>query len=259
MTMARKRKAHLDFGTADMLGLDDFGAEGVSFKQAVTSMPFYGALAGAAIQTAAAIGIRNFTSQEKYSEAIGGAVGVATGAVMIAFPKTAEAGWTCLAVSLVSGGLRTAERMFATAAPALPASDGTTKGYWDGVQINPMPVMQGVQINPMPVMQGVDGVVPTLVPTLRGVQVENRPVLSGYGNVDVAARRGNLPEWAPNVSVENRPVLRGAEQQALPVQLVGVDLGNVGAHPANPGNIVVNGPQISGLGSHFGSTHFANG
>src|ERR1051325_997873 len=92
-------------GKLDMFGFDEFGQPGGPPAGAM-----YGALAGAVFQTGTAIGVRKFTDHDKFSEAIGGAVGMLAGGLMIAMGRQyATMGWTCLAVSGVTGLLRQLE------------------------------------------------------------------------------------------------------------------------------------------------------
>jgi hypothetical protein len=91
-----------EYGSVDLFGLDEFG-------QPVGPYPAVGAALGTAIQTGAAIAVRRFTKKDKWSEGIGGAVGVVAGAGMLMLPKMRAMGWTAIAASLVGGGLRQLE------------------------------------------------------------------------------------------------------------------------------------------------------
>jgi hypothetical protein len=91
-----------EYGSVDLFGLDEFG-------QPVGPYPAVGAALGTFVQTGAAMAVRRFTKMDKWSEGIGGAVGVAAGAGMLMLPQMRAMGWTAIAASLVGGGLRQLE------------------------------------------------------------------------------------------------------------------------------------------------------
>jgi len=90
-----------DVGTIDMFGLDEFGTP-------IGLPAFYGAAGGAAVQTLSAMAIKKFApAQAAWSEAIGGAIGIAAGAVAYyAAPRARGAAAAMMAVSAVNGVLR---------------------------------------------------------------------------------------------------------------------------------------------------------
>jgi hypothetical protein len=95
------------FDDVNFLGLDEFG-DPTGFGA------LYGAMIGAGAGTVAAIGYRSYKKDGDTfkSELVGLAVGVLAGAAMVAMPKTRHAGWTAMAASVLSNGLRAAEAHF---------------------------------------------------------------------------------------------------------------------------------------------------
>jgi hypothetical protein len=175
-------------GSVDLFGLDEFG-------QPVGLNANYGAAIGAGVQSGTAAAVRRMTSWGQYAEGIGAAVGVASGAVMMAFPGSRNAGWTAAITSLVSGGIRQLEAML---------GGGATNGIG-------MPVINRQM----------------LVPGSAG--------LSGLG----------LPTIERSASLSGPPQLQNAGDYGLSQ--------NPGAKQAQ-----LVGPQISGLGAHYGATLFGS-
>jgi len=153
-------------GSVDFFGLDEFGMPaGLN--------PFWGGLAGAAISSGAAVGVRAFSDMDDWSEAIGGGAGVLAGALMALFRGTRAAGWTAIAVSAVSGGIRTLEKFMSAKEQAKSAVAGwglpsVDKGY---------PVGQ-IDVQPL----GISTVEPGMIP---GQMSGAQPQLLGAGAAEL--------------------------------------------------------------------------
>lgn len=94
-----------DYSGVDLFGLDEFG-------QPVGMNPMWGAIIGTGISTGVAICMRRYSpSHAKYSEGIGALAGIGAGAAMAFMGNARAAGWTAIATSAVSGGLRQLEAL----------------------------------------------------------------------------------------------------------------------------------------------------
>lgn len=185
-----------DYGEVDMFGLDEFG-------QPVGMNPLWGAALGAGFQTGTAMAVRGLTDMDEWAEAIGAGVGLLGGGIMAFFPGSRAAGVTAMAVSLVSGGLRTLEQFISDKekmkAETAKANAGTT-GY-GSVTIEPTHTVGGfgqVEIEPLSGGFGIATIEPSAqvaglgqAPQLLGylgqeqraaqVQIEGGPMISGLG------------------------------------------------------------------------------
>jgi hypothetical protein len=174
-----------DYDGVDFFGLDEFGMP-------AGMNPLWGALAGAGIQSGTAIAVRAFTDMDDWSEAIGAGAGIAAGGVMAIFSGTRAAGWTAMAVSLVSGGLRTLEKLFSDKEKA----KSTVAGYGIPVVDRAFPVNGLGQIDVRPLgiatvepgmmpgqMSGADAQLLGANPQLLGAnpQLLGGPAISGLG------------------------------------------------------------------------------
>jgi len=187
------------YGETDMFGLNEFG-------EVDGKMTMWGAVAGAGISSGAAIAVRALApTMTKWAELIGAATGAAVGAGMVAFEGTKAAGWTAIAASVVSGGLRQLEVMFgghgAFGAVAidqlrgvgLPGVEYLNGGYGGGMGIHTIEPSATFSPN-----QGVSGIIgvpsggpPSLVGADMGmgmnaaaqsVTINGGPTISGLGS-----------------------------------------------------------------------------
>ncbi len=137
--------------------------------------PAVGAAVSVGLGTGTAIAVRQFKPEyDKWSELIGGGVGLLAGAAMMISPKSRGAGVTGIVATVLNNGLRFAESMI-TKKPAMVAN---TAGY-------------GI-VTPE--------VVPTLgavaayqVPTLGATAAYQVPTLGGDVQVEPRQLAGNLP------------------------------------------------------------------
>lgn len=153
-----KRKQNLDgalegdlagYDGVDFFGLDEFGMPaGLN--------PFWGGMAGAAVSTGAAVAARAFTDMDEWSEAIGGGAGVLVGGLMAIFPSTRAAGWTAMAVSAVSGGIRTLEKLFSEKEQAKSA----VAGHWGVPSVEKGYAIGQIDVQPL----GISTVEPGMIP-----------------------------------------------------------------------------------------------
>jgi hypothetical protein len=97
-------------GDVDMFGLDEFG-EPVGMKS------YWGSAIGGVAATGTAIAVRALSKSPtmlKHAEGIGLAAGVIAGGAMMAMKGTRHAGWSAIAATLATSGLRYAEQLFMT-------------------------------------------------------------------------------------------------------------------------------------------------
>lgn len=201
-----------EYGSVDLFGLDEFG-------QVSGPYPAIGAALGTGIQTLAAIGVRRFTTKDKWSEGIGAAVGIVAGAGMLAMNSTRALGWTMIAASGISGLLRQAETLM------MPVEKAKAEA---GAAAAASPALTTQQEEAAAVSKTVEET-------------------QGMGMVQIDPQYAlGLPTVEPSYALGN---------VGLPPQLVGAGDYGLSQNPAARQAQLV-GPGISGLGSHFGSTIF---
>lgn len=100
MAKRRKRKVSL-------MGTNSLG-------QVTGIHPVLGAAVGGGLQTAGAIGVRQFVGMDEYSELIGAGIGAVGSGLLMLSSKTRAAGLTGMVTSIVVGGLRFAAGMIST-------------------------------------------------------------------------------------------------------------------------------------------------
>ncbi len=205
-----------EYGSVDLFGLDEFG-------QAVGPYPAIGAALGVGVQTAAAILVRRFTAQDKWSEGIGAVVGMAAGAGMMAMEKTRAMGWTMVAASGVGGLLRQLETLYMPVEKAKADAGAAAAAIAPASQTTQAAVVESGAASSGGAASGM-----------------------GMVQVDPAYSLG-LPTIEPSASL--------GSGMGLPPQLVGAGDYGLSQNPAARQAQLV-GPGISGLGSHFGSTIF---
>ena len=161
-----------DYGELDIFGLDEFGMPaGLN--------PLWGAVAGGALSTGAAMATRAFSADwGRWSEGIGAGVGVLAGAAMAFFPGSRAAGWTAIATSLVTSGLRQLESLMTDNFGVYSVE----RGYpVNGVTVEPL-VGAGLGVHMIEPSAQVNGAYPELVGTPYGqAPAELLGALNGLG------------------------------------------------------------------------------
>jgi len=207
-----------DSGSVDLFGLDEFGVP-AGMNQ------LWGAVIGGGLGTGTAIAVRALSGEaaagkfdwKKYSEGIGFAVAAGASGLMMAFPGTRAAGWAGMAVAFMTNGLRQLEKMFVESTPAA----------FGAATIEPL---NGV-------------VMESLSPPTRDV---------GLGRLGIATDNWVPPSYGTIPGVYGTPVAGTQIGEAPPLDLMAPQ--NL---PANSYQVsLMGGPQMSGLGAHYGATLF---
>lgn len=154
-----------DYGEVDLFGLDEFGAP-------VGLNPLWGGLAGGVVSTGTAMAVRAFTDMDSWAEGIGAGVGLLTGGIMAFFPGSRAAGWTAIATSLATAGLRQLEALAKQAAAAPSAGMGI-------YELAPGYPVAGVTVEPLTGGLGIH-------------QIEKSAAVAGLGAQMPAELVGNL-------------------------------------------------------------------
>jgi len=230
--MARRKK-HV--GEMSLAGTDNYG-------QVMGIHPAIGAAVSVGAGTATAIGVRQFTDMDKYSELIGGGVGVGAGVIMMFFPAARAAGFTGVISALLNNGLRYAASMIADKeklrdvsgelATKITKKDKTRSVKTQLVELQAQ--IEALKTAPA-ATSGAFGIVeaqrvPTLgamsaqrVPTLGAISAERRQLAdAGLGIVEAETRQlaasTQLPTFQAHMGM--------GQNQQPPVQIVGA--GGVG-------------------------------
>ncbi len=182
--MTKKQKNAQSGASSDLFGLDEFGMRG-------DVNPLWGAVAGTGLGTLAAIGARQASKDEsskvnKYSEAIGFAVGGGVSAAMLISKSTRAAGFTGLAAAFLNNGLRQLEKMMVKKTAATTTPDAGT----GGVVIEPTQVISGAGSQ------------------MGLVDIEPTTVLMGPGNATVGnyheGQRQDMPQLVAGIGAANQ-------------------------------------------------------
>ena len=158
------------YDDVDFFGLDSYGMPaGIN--------PMWGAVAGTGLGTLTAVGIKQFTSWDKWAELLGlGAAGL-TGGVMAIFPPTRHAGWNAMAAGLLNNGVRAAHELL-SAKEAVKAAVGenitesgatdkqvkdATGGKTEGIRAVAAGALNGIRALPAANLRGAN--LPNVSPT----------------------------------------------------------------------------------------------
>jgi hypothetical protein len=227
--MAR-RKYHEE--ELSLAGTDDLG-------QVRGIHPAIGAAVSVGAGTATAIGVRQFSSLDKYSELIGGGVGISAGVIMMFFPNSRAAGYTGIISALLNNGLRYAAALISDKEKLRDAS-----GALASKTAKTMPIKNRLAAieadlkaagTASGTTEGAFGIVrPQVVPTLGAVSARQVPSLgavsaerrrladAGLGLVQAEQRQlaaAQLPQFQSHM---------GMGQAQSPVQIVGA--GGIGGN-----------------------------
>ena len=207
--------------------------------------PSAGVALSVGLGTGAAIGVRMFTGLDKWSEAIGGGVGVGAGLALMLSKKTRGAGFTGVIAAGINNGLRFVEAMVSdkqkiknltgamstaqnvagvkyadqlTAVTEAAKAAGVLKGGFGIVTPQIVPTLGAVSAQVVPTLGAVSAqVMPVVGGPMGAVQAEVRhlaqPTYAGMGQ----------PTYAGNTQL---PTFQGNQQP--PVQIVGP--GGIGQH-----------------------------
>lgn len=150
-----------DYGDYDDANAFGLGADG----RPVGLNPMWGSTGAAALGTLTAVGVRQFTAKDKWSELIGFGAAAVPSVAMI-FPKrTRAAGWSGLITAMLTNGVRFVECMVSdkekakaevgatitktedagAQAPAV-TPDAAANGQTQGVDIQRIPAFAGAQL-----------------------------------------------------------------------------------------------------------------
>lgn len=218
---------------------------GVNGLGAVAGLhPSAGAALSVGLGTGTAIGVRMFTGLDKWSELIGGGVGVGAGMALMLSPKTRGAGFTGIVAAGISNGLRFVEAMVSDKQKIKNLTGAmSTKQDAAGVKYATQLAAVKEAAKTVGVLSGGLGivtpqVVPTLgavsavtVPTLGAVAVNVMPTVGGpMGAVQAEVRQLAQPSYGQpsyaGMGAPQLPIFQGNQQP--PVQIVGP--GGIGRH-----------------------------
>lgn len=127
--MSKKTQNLGNYDDVDFFGIDGGLGRGGEVN------PMWGAVAGTGAGTLVAVGVTQFTSQDRHAELIGLGAALVIGGVMAAFRSTRSAGFTAMAAGVLNNGVRATAAMLSAkqqvkdaTGEQVTAAGGTTQG-----------------------------------------------------------------------------------------------------------------------------------